>query len=114
MVRLKDELLVRADCYVDGAWKPAHSGARYPVKNKATGEVINIACGSRVTIGGLANFVGAILGRDITPKYDKPRDGDVRHSLADIGKAQELLGYRPRVGIEEGLRMVVDWFQKQR
>ena len=81
---------------------------------KATGEVINVACGSRVTIGGLANIVGTILGREITPKYDKPRDGDVRHSLADIAKAQELLGYRPRIGVEEGLRLAVDWFQKQR
>lgn len=97
--------------YIDNVLDAAISAS---TAAKATGEVINIACGSRVTIGGLANFVSAILGREITPKYDKPRDGDVRHSLADIAKAQELLGYRPRVGIEEGLRLVVDWFQKQR
>jgi UDP-glucose 4-epimerase len=82
------------------------------VAAKAPGEVVNIACGSRVTIGGLANFISSIMGKEVTAKFEKPRPGDVRHSLADISKAQELLGYRPRVGIEDGLRLTVDWFAR--
>jgi len=84
------------------------------VASKAPGEVINIACGSRVTIAGLANFIASIAGKEISPTFEKPRAGDIRHSLADVGKARELLGYRPRVGIEEGLRLTVEWFAKNR
>jgi nucleoside-diphosphate-sugar epimerase len=83
------------------------------VAAKAAGEAINIACGSRVTISGLANFISSIAGKEIAPKFDKPRGGDIRHSLADVTKARELLGYRPRVGIEEGLRRTVDWYSKR-
>jgi UDP-glucose 4-epimerase len=81
---------------------------------KAPGEVVNIACGSRVTISGLANFINSIVGKEISCKFEKPRMGDIRHSLADVTKARELLGYRPRIGIEEGLRLTVEWFSKQR
>ena len=73
-----------------------------------------MACGTRVTILGLANFLGQVLGRDVTPKFEKARMGDVRHSLADITKAREFLGYHPKYGIEEGLRLTVDWYQKHR
>ncbi len=81
---------------------------------KAGGEILNVACGTRVTILGLANFLGQVLGRDVTPKFEKARMGDVRHSLADITKAREFLGYHPKYGIEEGLRLTVDWYQKHR
>lgn len=81
---------------------------------KAGGEILNVACGTRVTILGLANFLGQVLGREVNPKFEKARVGDVRHSLADITKAREFLGYRPKFGIEEGLRLTVDWFQKRR
>jgi nucleoside-diphosphate-sugar epimerase len=80
---------------------------------KAAGEVVNIACGSRVTIEGLARFICGVAGRNVEPKFEKSRVGDVRHSLADIRKAQELLGYRPRVGIEDGLRLTVEWYQNR-
>jgi nucleoside-diphosphate-sugar epimerase len=80
---------------------------------KAGGEVLNIACGSRVTVLGLASFLGQIIGREVSPRFDKARAGDVRHSLADITKAREFLAYRPRFGIEEGLKLTVEWFQKR-
>jgi len=80
---------------------------------KAGGEVLNIACGSRVTILGLSSFLGQIINREVNPRFDKGRSGDVRHSLADITKAREFLGYRPRFGIEEGLKLTVEWFQKR-
>ena len=81
---------------------------------KAGGEILNIACGTRVTILGLANFLAQFLERDITPRFEKARSGDVRHSLADITKAREFLGYRPRHGIEDGLKLTVGWYQKHR
>jgi UDP-N-acetylglucosamine/UDP-N-acetyl-alpha-D-glucosaminouronate 4-epimerase len=81
---------------------------------KAGGEILNIACGTRVTILGLANFLAQVLGREVNPRFEKARPGDVRHSLADITKAREFLGFRPKYGIEEGLRMTVDWYQKRR
>ncbi len=76
---------------------------------KASGEIVNIACNSRVTIEGLARFIGTLFGREVNPRFEKARSGDVRHSLADITKAKELLGYHPRVGVEEGLRLTVEW-----
>jgi nucleoside-diphosphate-sugar epimerase len=79
---------------------------------KAGGEILNIACGSRVTILGLASFIAQILGKDPNPRFEKARTGDVRHSLADITKAREFLGYRPRFGIEEGLKLTIEWYRK--
>jgi nucleoside-diphosphate-sugar epimerase len=79
---------------------------------KAGGEILNIACGTRVTILGLASFIAQILEKDVAPRFEKARPGDVRHSLADITKAREFLGYRPKFGIEEGLRLTIDWFNK--
>jgi nucleoside-diphosphate-sugar epimerase len=81
---------------------------------KAGGEILNIACGTRVTIVGLANFLAQFLDKDIQPRFEKARAGDVRHSLADITKAKEFLGYRPRFGIEEGLKLTVEWFRDHR
>lgn len=84
------------------------------VTPKAAGEVINIACGSRVTILGLASFLAQILEKEIGPKFEEARPGDVRHSLADIKKAEEFLGFRPKCGIEEGLKLTVDWYLANR
>ena len=81
---------------------------------KAEGELFNIATGSRITINGLVNMVNNILGREIQPKYEEARPGDIRHSLADITKAQEMLGYRPRTSIMDGLQSTIDWYKKRR
>ena len=76
----------------------------------AAGEVINVACGERITLNRLLDRLRAILGVDVQAVHDAPRPGDVRHSLADIGKAEKLLGYKPRVGLDEGLRRTIDFF----
>lgn len=75
-----------------------------------TGEVFNAACGGRATVNELVAELNALLETDIDPIYDDPRPGDVRHSHADISKAEELLGYEPAVGFEEGLERTVEWF----
>ncbi len=75
------------------------------------GEVVNVACGKRYTLNELVEVLNEILGTDIAPLYSDPRAGDVKHSLADISKAKELLGYKVAVDFEEGLRFTVDWFK---
>lgn len=75
------------------------------------GEVINIGCGERFTINTLVAQLNRILGTNIEPEYKPARQGDVRHSLASIEKAKELLGYTPQIPFEEGLRRTVEWFR---
>jgi nucleoside-diphosphate-sugar epimerase len=79
------------------------------------GQVINVANGERITLNELLNVLKNITGRtDAQVEYMEPRAGDVRHSLADITQARELLGYEPRVGLEEGLRLTIDWWKQSR
>ena len=75
-----------------------------------TGEVFNIGCGQQTSINKLANLIGEMMGADAKPVYTASRPGDVRHSRADIRKAQRLLGYEPKVELRAGLRQTIDWF----
>jgi len=75
---------------------------------KAAGEVINIACGERYTLIDLVNMINEILGTSVEPKFESDRTGDVKHSLAGIEKAQELLGYSVRVDFKEGLERTIE------
>lgn len=77
------------------------------------GETINVACGTRVTLNSLAAMIGKLLGKSVAPVHEPARTGDVKHSLADIRKAQRLLGYTPSVDLEEGLRRTADWLKAQ-
>jgi nucleoside-diphosphate-sugar epimerase len=79
---------------------------------KAEGEVFNVGTGSRVTVGGLLNIIGSLLERELTPTYADPRAADIRHSLAEVTKAQEVLGYRPRVNIQTGLVKTLAWWRR--
>lgn len=80
---------------------------------QVAGEVFNIACGERITINELARLLIEIIGVSchLQPKYAPPRPGDVRHSLADVSKARELLGYKVKVDIREGLERAVEWYR---
>jgi nucleoside-diphosphate-sugar epimerase len=77
------------------------------------GEVMNIACGQRTSLNQLLEILQRILGSKVRPVYQDPRPGDVKHSLADIGKAIAFLHYHPRVGIETGLEKTAGYFEKQ-
>jgi len=79
---------------------------------KAEGEVFNIASGSRMSISGLLSGFQTLLDKEILPATKDARSSDVRHSLAEIVKAQEVLGYRPRVSIGEGLAKSLVWYKK--
>jgi nucleoside-diphosphate-sugar epimerase len=75
----------------------------------ASGEVINVATGGRISLNALLQAMNTIVGTDIVPIYAEPRAGDVRDSQADISKAKSLLGYEPTVGLDEGLRRTLEW-----
>ena len=77
----------------------------------ASGEVINVATGGRISLNTLFNVVKGLTGADVTPIYAEPRAGDVRDSQADIGKARRLLGYEPIVAFDQGLEQTVAWFR---
>jgi len=79
----------------------------------AAGEVVNVATSSRVSLNELLAVLKKIIGSDVQPIHKEGRTGDVRHSQADITKAQKLLGYQPTVGLEEGLRETVAWYRSQ-
>ena len=79
---------------------------------KAPGNVFNVAGGSRVTVSGLANMIGELLGVEREPRLKPARAGDIRHSLADIARAEEFLAYRPRVDLREGLARTVAWYSE--
>ncbi len=81
----------------------------------AVGQVINIANGERVTINEVFEMVKKLTGRaELRADYAPPRTGDVRDSLADLSLARSLLGYGPHVGLEEGLRLTIDWWTSSR
>ncbi len=74
------------------------------------GRVYNIACGARLTLNELAESLRREIGCDVEPVHGPDRAGDVRHSMADISRAQAELGYEPVVGLEEGVRLTVDHY----
>jgi UDP-N-acetylglucosamine/UDP-N-acetylgalactosamine 4-epimerase len=80
---------------------------------EAVNQVYNIACGDRISINDLYHFLREIAHSELQPIYGNERAGDVRHSLADISKAQKLLGYQPEVSVREGLRIVYGWYAEQ-
>ena len=80
--------------------------------DQASGEVINIAGGRRISINALFRLIQDATGVEREPSYGPARPGDVRNSLADITKARDLLGYEPRVDHTEALQRTVRWYAK--
>ena len=72
------------------------------------GEVFNVACGERHSLIEIADIVARFVGRELPRRHIETRRGDVRHTLASIDRAVKLLGYRPEVGFEDGLRRTFD------
>lgn len=84
-----------------------------PAEN-VCGGVFNIACGRRINLNETFQTLKKIVGFTGDVLYGPERAGDIKHSLADISRAQRLLGYAPQVSFEEGLRRTVDWYRKQK
>ncbi len=78
----------------------------------AAGMVFNIGTGERHSLNALLSALASALGEDLKARYEPARAGDIRHSGADITKAQQFLGYEPGVKFNEGLRQTVQWYKE--
>jgi UDP-glucose 4-epimerase len=95
-------------CFIDNAVDANLLACR--AGDRALGKAFNVACGRRVSLLDLVKILNGILNTSIEPLHEEPRQGDVKHSLADISAAREYLGYEVKVDLEEGLRRTAAWF----
>jgi nucleoside-diphosphate-sugar epimerase len=79
---------------------------------KVAGKVFNTACGGQYTLKQIYQLLAKLTGFDLPPLYAKSRTGDILHSQADISAAADAFGYRPLVGVEEGLQRTVEWYRE--
>jgi UDP-glucose 4-epimerase len=80
-------------------------------RDSVSGEIINIASGEETSINTLAEEMATILNFKGAPEHEEPRQGDVKHSYADISKLKELLKYTPPVPFQEGLAETIQWYK---
>ena len=78
----------------------------------ASGKVLNIGTGARVTLNQTLALLADISGNKLETKYEPPREGDIRDSQADIAQAREILNYEPGVQFEDGLRRTFEWYRE--
>ena len=98
--------------YIDNAVDANLLACTAPAQ-KAAGEMFNVATGRRVTLNETFKLLQGLTSYKGQPKYGPERGGDVKHSLADISKAEVSLGYKPNVDFEEGLRRTVEWYRSK-
>ena len=79
----------------------------------ATGNVYNISVGKRTSLNNLHRQLRLLTGNKARPEYRPFREGDVKHSLADIRAAKRELGFLPKHAIEEGLKLTVEWYKQK-
>jgi UDP-glucose 4-epimerase len=97
--------------YIDNAVE-ANLLACKAAAQKAAGQMFNVATGRRVTLNETFKVLQDLTGYKGQPKHGPDREGDVKHSLADISRAETGLGYKPFVDFEEGLRRTVEWYRE--
>lgn len=78
---------------------------------KTNGEVVNIACGDKITVNAIIAMINEMTGSSVAPIYAPSRPGDVKHSLADISKAETLIGFKPVVPFKQGLEKAIHWYR---
>lgn len=79
----------------------------------ASGRVLNVATGTRISLNETLRMLEQITGGKLEARHEPDRTGDIRHSLADIRLARDLLGYEPKIGFEEGLRRTWEWYRAE-
>ncbi len=89
-------------CYIDNTVAANLLAAES--RNKLTGQVVNIACGERISLNQLLQYIGDEAGHKLEAIYEPTRKGDVRDSLASIEAARALIGYEPKVKVRDGLK----------
>lgn len=77
---------------------------------RTNGEVVNIACGGRISINQIIADINRYFGKSIKPNYLPERQGDIKHSAADISLARKVIGYQPIVSTLDGLKRTMDWY----
>jgi nucleoside-diphosphate-sugar epimerase len=98
--------------YIDNAVEANLLACKAP-RNQAAGQVFNTATARRVTLNETFRLLQEMTSYQGRPNYGPERGGDIKHSLADISKAEAGLGYKPMVQFEEGLRRTVEWYRSQ-
>ncbi len=78
-----------------------------------SGQTFNIACGERISLNRLLDEIRGIVGSELEASYLEPRQGDVKHSLADITRAREQIGYEPMVDFNEGLLRTIEFLRER-
>src|SRR5215469_531968 len=96
--------------YIDNAVHANLLAAKAPA-DQVAGQVFNVATGTRADLNETFEILKKLTGFSGTVKYGPDREGDVKHSLADISSAENHLGYKPQVNFEEGLRRTVEWYR---
>ena len=96
--------------YVDNAVQANILACEAP---SASGRTFNIGTGHAVSLNQVLQMLQKASGKTLETKYEPPREGDIRDSLADIRLAKEFLGYEPTVLFEEGLERTFSWYQSQ-
>jgi len=90
----------------------ANDCALFTENSSAVNQVYNIAFGEQTSLNQLFEMIKEVAGSDLAPKYGPERKGDVRHSLADISKAKQVLGYEPSFNLRQGLKITFEWYRK--
>ena len=98
-------------CYIDNVCRANWLAAHAPAEN-CDGRPLNIACHESVTLNQILRKLRALLETDVPAVYQPERAGDVKHSLADIRRAEEKIGYFPLVKFDEGLEKAIDWYRE--
>jgi len=94
--------------YIDNVVQANLCAAR---AKKTNGEVVNIACGEKVTVNEIIALINEMVGKKVVPHYAPARAGDVKHSLADITAARKLIGFEPVVLFRDGLQRAIAWYR---
>jgi UDP-N-acetylglucosamine 4-epimerase len=96
--------------YIDNAIQ-ANVLSLFTEDEPALNQIYNIACGERTTLNELWDNIREIVGCEIDAHHGPQRQGDIPHSLADVSKAERLLGYSPEVKVKNGLKRSLEWYQ---
>jgi nucleoside-diphosphate-sugar epimerase len=105
-----DGLQARDFCFVDNTVRANVLALK---AERLGGEVVNIACGLKITLLEMIASLNRLTGRELPVEFKDPRPGDVRFSQAAIGEAKRVLGYDPSVPFEEGLARTYEWYSEK-
>lgn len=94
--------------YIDNV---VHANLLAAKAERTAGEVVNVACGDRISVNEIIALINEICKTNVTPRYAPTRPGDVKHSMAAIERARQLIGFEPVVPFREGLVKAIDWYR---